>query len=145
MAHPLPLIAALLCAVAICTGAGCLAFQYIAPGDGGPAEQVIHPEFYGEGIGTDDYLQYRLVPKTSETATYLLTYEITRNGTTVTSRTGERFTGISREHPITLGVPRTPGDRIVFHVTVYATDGVEVYTATMAGEAGASTPHPTLS
>jgi|GEM_PF-2551224 len=143
MTRPNPILFALLCTVLVSGGAGCLALQFYHPDEGGSADQVIHPEFYGEGISTEGYLQYRLVPETDTAATYLVTYEITRNGTTVISRTGERFSGISRENPITLGVPRRPGDRIEFHVTVHATDGTVVYTATMAGESRTPSPLPT--
>jgi len=64
-----PVLPALLCTVLVSAGAGCLALRFHHPDESGPADQVIHPEFFGEGIATEGYLQYRLIPKTDTAAT----------------------------------------------------------------------------
>ncbi|MDN7024713.1 hypothetical protein FGU65_07405 [Methanoculleus sp. FWC-SCC1] len=94
------------------------------------------PEFRSESVGYDDRVVFRFIPDTSQPATYFVTYDITRNGNTVTSEVQAVYEGVVRSGPIEFTVERGPGDAVEIAITVVNADGVEVHMSRIAVRSG---------
>jgi len=119
----LPLIALLIALIVFC-GAGCLSSETpcepSAPG----------PEFHQVTDGYDDRIVFSLMPRSDMPGTYVVDYEILRNGTTVEVRTGVVYENIAETAPIIFEVPRSQEDRVSLEVEVRNTDDKVLHTST---------------
>ncbi|RXE56935.1 hypothetical protein ABH15_01960 [Methanoculleus taiwanensis] len=113
------------------TAAFCLLLLLIcSPGCIGqsiPQPSAPMPDFRAESVGYDDRIVFRFIPDTGTPATYFVTYEIIRNGTTVRSETQTVYNAVDRSNPIAFTVQREPGDSVVIEITIVNADGWEVY------------------
>lgn len=122
---PLLLICILLAlaAVAVACGAGCLSPEP-------PEQPVPGPEFRQSTEGYDDRVVFAIIPESDTPGTYVVDYEILRNGTTVEARTGVIYENVAEGAPIVFEVPRSPDDRVSLEVEVRNTDGDVLHTST---------------
>jgi hypothetical protein len=135
----IPILLALIAVVAAC-GAGCLSPEQP------PEQPVPGPEFIQATEGYDDRIVFSVIPKSNTPGTYVVDYEILRNGTTEEARTGVAYENVAKTAPIVFQVPRSPGDSISLEITVRNTDGDVLHTSTtvinpkMTVPAGEGTP-----
>lgn len=122
-------LAVFLLLIPLLAAAGCTGPQVQPP----PAPA---PEFRSESVGYDDRVVFRFIPDTSQPATYFVTYDITRNGNTVTSEVQAVYEGVDRSSPIEFTVEREPGDAVEIAITVVNADGVEVHMSRIAVRSG---------
>jgi hypothetical protein len=113
----LPLIALLLAliALAVACGAWCLSSDHTAVAWGPEFHQVI--EIY------EDRIVFSHIPRSDTPGTYVVDYEILRNGTTVEAGTGEVYENIAETASIVFEVPRSPDDSVSLEVEVRDMDG----------------------
>ena len=122
----LPLISLLLAliALAIACGAWYLSSEppceLPAPG----------PEFHQVTDGYDDRIVFSLMPRSDTPGTYVVDYEILRNGTTVEARTDVVYENIAETAPIVFEVSRSPNDRVSLKVEVHNTDSDVLHSST---------------
>jgi hypothetical protein len=106
-----------LIALAVACGAWCLSSEPpcepSAPG----------PEFHQITEGYKDRIVFSLMPRSDTPGTYVVDYEILRNGTTVDARTGVVYENVAETAPIVFEVPRSPDDSVSLEVEVRNTDG----------------------
>ncbi len=109
-------------------GAGCIGPQAQPPAP--------TPDFQAESVGYNDRIIFQFVPDTGTPATYFVTYEITRNGTTVRSETQSVYNAVDRTTPIVFTVQREPGDSVAIEITIFNADGREVYASEITVRSG---------
>jgi hypothetical protein len=118
---PLSLISILIVIAAAC-GAGCLSSE--------PTPAAPGPEFHQVTEGYDDRIVFSVIPRSDTPGTYVVDYEILRNGTTVEARTGVVYENIAESAPIVFEVPRSPDDTISLEIEVRNTDGDVLHSST---------------
>jgi hypothetical protein len=116
-------LVALVAVVAAC-GAGCISPEQP------PEQPVPGPEFHQVTEGYDDRVVFSVIPKSDTPGTYVVDYEILRNGTTEEARDGMVYENVAEAAPIVFEVPRSPGDSISLEITVRTTDGDVLHTST---------------
>ncbi len=121
-------VAAAVCAAG-CTGPG-------TPPPGGiaaPAETAVQVPtgeagaFFEEGIVNEDRVVARYVPRNDEPTVYWVSYEVLTNGTTKERAEDRLYENVSPESPITIVVPRSPGETVTFDTVIRDTDGTVVW------------------
>jgi hypothetical protein len=127
------LLAGMALSVMVLAGAGCM------EADDTPLPSPA-PEFIPEAIGYDTHVIYRYVPQSETPATYLVTYEITRNETTVTARTNEQYENVSDENPIEFLVERNPGDSTAITIEISTPGGKVAHTSSTGNVPVTPTP-----
>ncbi len=115
----LPLISLLLAliALAVACGAWCLSSEPpcepSAPG----------PEFHQVVKAYEDRIVFSHMPRSDTPGTYVVDYEILRNGTTVEAGTDVVYENIAETAPIVFEVPRSPDDSVSLEIEVRDMDG----------------------
>ena len=132
---PLLLICILLAlaAVAVACGAGCLSPEP-------PEQPVPGPEFRQSTEGYDDRVVFAIIPESDTPGTYVVDYEILRNGTTEEARTGVIYENIAETAPIVYEVPRATGDTIALEIEVRNTEGDVLHASTTVINPAARVP-----
>ncbi|HUU76185.1 MAG TPA: hypothetical protein VMW63_08860 [Methanoregulaceae archaeon] len=113
----LPLIALLLAliALAVACGAWCLSSDHTAVAWGPEFHQVIEIH--------EDRIVFSHMPRSDTPGTYVVDYEILRNGTTVKVGTDVVYENIAETAPIVFEVPRSPDNSVSLEIEVRDTDG----------------------
>lgn len=113
----LPLISLLLAliALAVACGAGCLSSDQTAVAWG--------PEFHQVVKAYEDRIVFSHMPRSDTPGTYVVDYEILRNGTTVEAGTDVVYENIAETAPIVFEVPRSPDDSVSLEIEVRDMDG----------------------
>jgi hypothetical protein len=88
------------------------------------------PEFHQVTDGYNDRIVFSLMPRSDTPGTYVVDYEILRNGTTVEVRTDVTYENIAETAPIVFEVPRSPDDRVSLRVEVRNTDSDVLHSST---------------
>lgn len=104
-----------LIALAVACGERCLSSDQTAVAWGPEFHQVIKIH--------EDRVVFSLMPRCDTPGTYVVDYEILRNGTTVKVGTDVVYENIAETAPIVFEVPRSPYDSVSLEVEVRDMDG----------------------
>lgn len=88
------------------------------------------PSFTTEVYSRGDEVEVRYVPDIAAPADFLISYDTTIGGTIAQNVQSKRVSGISRDNPIVIVIPRPSGDAVAISMTIQDAAGELLYTDT---------------